>query len=143
MLQSVRKEAIMEEKQKSSTGLPINIVGFLCYFLFFVTGVFFWAMERKSEFVKFHAMQSTFTFLSLFIVLLSMEIIPMLGLIVFAIPNLLLGQLFGKIGLPISIDMNVLWILFIFLWIFLMVEALIGKQYSLPIVGKIVQRKLD
>lgn len=132
-----------EEQPKSSTRLPVNIAGFLCYLLFFITGAFFWAVERRSEFVKFHAMQSTFTFLSLFIILISMEIIPILGQIVFTLPNVLLGQLFGKLGIPIGIDMNVLWILFIFLWIFMMIEALIGKQYSLPIVGKIVKRKLD
>jgi uncharacterized membrane protein len=58
----------MEEKKRSSTGLDENVAGFLCYLFGFITGIVFLVVEKKSNFVKFHAMQSTITFLSLFII---------------------------------------------------------------------------
>jgi uncharacterized membrane protein len=105
------KECAMEEKGRSSTGLEENVAGFLCYLLGFVTGIVFLVVEKESRFVKFHAKQSTITFLFLFVI----GWIPVIGTLV--------------------------WILSIILWLFLMVKALQGKQYLLPIVGKLVEEK--
>ena len=71
----------MEEKQTSSTGLDENVAGFLCYLFGFITGIVFLAVEKKSRFVKFHAMQSTITFLSLFVITIIIGWIPIIGLI--------------------------------------------------------------
>jgi uncharacterized membrane protein len=108
----------MEGKEKSSTGLEENVAGFFCYLLGFITGIIFLAVEKKSSFVKFHAMQSTITFLSLFIISLILGFIPIIGLLVYPI-----------------------WILSLILWLLLMVKALQGKRYSLPIVGKMAEGK--
>lgn len=66
----------MEEKQKSSTGLDEHVAGFLCYILGFITGIVFLVVEKESRFVKFHAMQSTITFLGLFIISFIISWIP-------------------------------------------------------------------
>jgi uncharacterized membrane protein len=108
----------MEGKEKSSTGLEENVAGFFCYLLGFITGIIFLAVEKKSSFVKFHAMQSTITFLSLFIISLILGFIPIIGLLVYPI-----------------------WILSLILWLLLMVKALQGERYSLPIVGKMAEGK--
>ncbi len=108
----------MEEKQKSSTGLDENVAGFFCYLLGFITGIIFLAVEKKSSFVKFHAMQSTITFLSLFIISFILGFIPVIGLLVYPI-----------------------WVLSLILWLILMVKALQGERYSLPIVGKMAEEK--
>jgi uncharacterized membrane protein len=108
----------MEGKEKSSTGLEENVAGFFCYLLGFVTGIIFLAVEKKSSFVKFHAMQSTITFLSLFIISIILGFIPIIGLLVYPI-----------------------WILSLILWLLLMVKALQGERYSLPIVGKMAEGK--
>jgi uncharacterized membrane protein len=108
----------MNEKGQSSTGLEENVAGFFCYLLGFITGIFFLAIEKKSSFVKFHAMQSTITFLSLFIISIILGFIPIIGLLVYPI-----------------------WILSLILWLLLMVKALQGERYSLPIVGKIAEGK--
>jgi len=60
----------MEEKKRSSTGLDENVAGFLCYLFGFVTGIVFLVVEKESRFVKFHAKQSTITFLGLFVITL-------------------------------------------------------------------------
>ena len=108
----------MEEKEKSSTGLDENVASFLCYLFGFITGIVFLVVEKKSSFVKFHAMQSTITFLSLFVISIILGWIPIIGLLVFPI-----------------------WILTLILWLLLMIKALRGERYSLPIVGKMAEEK--
>jgi uncharacterized membrane protein len=105
----------MEEKKKSSTGLDENVAGFLCYLFGFVTGIVFLVVEKESGFVKFHAKQSTITFLCLFVITLLFGGIPVIGFFVF---------LFSLI-----------------LWLVLMIKALQGKRYLLPIVGKMAEGK--
>ncbi|HYA92802.1 MAG TPA: DUF4870 domain-containing protein [Thermodesulfobacteriota bacterium] len=106
---------MMEEKEQSSTGLEENVAGFLCYLLGFVTGIVFLVVEKKSSFVKFHAKQSTITFLGLFVILVVIGWVPVLGTLV--------------------------WIFTLILWLVLMIQALQGKRYSLPIVGKLAEGK--
>lgn len=109
----------MEEKEKSSTGLDENVAGFLCYLFGFITGIVFLVVEKKSSFVKFHAMQSTITFLSLFVISIILGWIPIIGLLVYPI-----------------------WILSLILWLLLMIKAIRGERYSLPIVGKMAEEKI-
>jgi uncharacterized membrane protein len=108
----------MAEKGKSSTGLDENVAGFLCYLFGFITGIVFLVVEKESRFVKFHAMQSTITFLSLFVISIILGWIPIIGLLVYP-----------------------LWILSLILWLLLMIKALRGERYSLPIVGKMAEEK--
>jgi uncharacterized membrane protein len=108
----------MEEKQKSSTGLDEHVAGFLCYLFGFITGIVFLVVEKQSSFVKFHAMQSTITFLGLFVIVMIIGWIPVIGLLVYPI-----------------------WILSLILWLILMIKALRGERYLLPIVGKMAEEK--
>lgn len=105
----------MEEKGKSSTGLDENVAGFFCYILGFITGIVFLVVEKKSSFVRFHARQSTITFLILFVISLIVGWIPVIGFLVV--------------------------ILSLVLWLLLMVKALQGQRYMLPIVGKMAEEK--
>ncbi len=106
---------MMEERQKSSTGLDENVAGFLCYLFGFITGIVFLVVEKESRFVKFHAMQSTITFLGLFVIILLFGGIPVLGAFIFFFT--------------------------LILWLVLMIKALQGKRYLLPIVGKMAEGK--
>ena len=110
----------MQEKERSSTGLDENVAGFLCYLFGFITGIVFLVVEKESRFVKFHAMQSTITFLGLFIISMIIGWIPIIGLLVYPI-----------------------WILSLILWFILMIKALRGERYLLPIVGKMAEGKSD
>jgi len=112
----------MEQTTKSTTGLEDNLAGFLCYVALFFTGIAFLIVEKKSSFVKFHAMQSTITFLGIVIISIILGFIP--------------------IRRPI-IDLLVILIeaVSLILWILLMVKALQGKRYALPIVGWIAEQK--
>lgn len=105
----------MEEKERSSTGLDENVAGFFCYILGFITGIVFLVVEKRSNFVRFHAKQSTITFLIIFVILLVLGWIPILGTLV--------------------------WILSLILWLLLMIKALKGERYGLPLVGKMAEEK--
>jgi len=105
----------MEEKGKSSTGLDENVAGFFCYLLGFITGIVFLVVEKESRFVKFHAKQSTITFLGLLVLMIVVGWIPVLGVLVF--------------------------IFSLILWLVLMVKALRGERYLLPIIGKLAEEK--
>ena len=105
----------MQEKEQSSTGLDENVAGFLCYLFVFITGIVFLVVEKKSSFVKFHAKQSTIAFLILFVIILILGWIPIIGILI-VISSLIL-------------------------WLILMIKALRGERYMLPIVGKMAEEK--
>ena len=111
----------MSEEKKSSTGLDSNIGGLLSYVLGWITGLIFFLIEEKDEFVRFHAMQSlivfgAFTVLSIVLGILFM--VPYIGPI--------LGAFF--------------WIASLVLWIILMVKAYQGERYKLPIAGNLAEK---
>jgi len=95
---------------KSSTGLEENIAGLLSYVVGWVTGLIFFLIEKDSRFVKFHAMQSIITFMTVFI----LSWIPFL--------NIVVG------------------ILALVLWILLMIKAYQGEKFKLPVIGDLAER---
>lgn len=105
------------QNETSSTGLDEHIAGLLCYLGTFVTGLIFILLEKKSLFVKFHAMQSLVTFLSLWIVYLILDVIPLIGWF--------LRTLVSLFGLAI--------------WIVLMIKAYQKELYRLPIASDIAE----
>lgn len=96
---------------KSSTGLDENVAAFLSYVLGFVTGFVFYWEEKKSEFVRFHALQSIITFIPVSIILIILGWLPLIG--------------------------TLAWILALMLWVFLMVRAYSGRIYKVPFIGTI------
>lgn len=102
-----------EKKSITSTGLDENLTGLLCYLGIFVTGLIFTLLEKKSAFVKFHAMQSLVTFLSLWIAYAVLDFLPLIGW--------MLRTLISLLSLA--------------LWVVLMVKAYQKEWYRLPVFG--------
>ncbi len=99
---------------ESSTGLKPNIAGLLCYLFGWITGIIFLVIEKKSQFVRFHAAQSLVVFAALSI----------LGIILNFIPYIwFLSAIVGLLGFA--------------LWVVLMYKAYQGETYKLPIAGDI------
>jgi len=103
----------------SSTGLDPTLAALLAYLLGFVSGLVFLVIEKKSRFVRFHAMQSTLTFLALTVVSFVAGFVPLLGPLV--------GFVASVLGLV--------------LWVLLMVRALQGDWYKLPMVGDMAEER--
>lgn len=101
----------------SSTGLDTNIAALLSYLVGFITGLVFLLVEKKSDFVKFHAMQSIVIFGGLFIINFVIGWIPLLGTLI----NFLIG------------------VAAFVLWIMLMIKAYQGERFKLPVVGDIAE----
>ncbi len=111
----------MSEEKKSSTGLDSNIAGLLTYVLGWITGLVFFLLEDKDEFVRFHAMQSIIVFGAITVLSIVLGIL-------FIVP--FLGPILGAF----------LWIATLVLWIILMVKAYQGERYKLPIAGNLAEK---
>ncbi|WP_055105138.1 DUF4870 domain-containing protein [Paenibacillus ihumii] len=103
----------------SSTNLDPKVAGLLCYALTFVTGIIFLVLEKKSRFVKFHAMQSIVVFGLLTVANILFSWIPFIGPLV----SLIVG------------------LLTFVLWIVLMLMALQGKWFKLPYIGDFAEQQ--
>src|SRR4030042_4219480 len=123
-IQKNKKECInMEEKNKKNTslGLEENIEGSLCYSLGLITGILLLFIEKESQFVRFHAIQSTSVFLPLFL-------IQVLTFFWFTFESLIVS--------PFIVLLEAI------LWVFLMYKAFKGERYKLPVFGDFSERML-
>lgn len=110
-----------KDSKKSSTGLEENVAGFLCYLATFVTGIIFLFIEKKSKFIRFHAMQSTVFFIGIWVVGYVIDYVPFIGW--------LLSTLVSLLGF--------------ILWIVLMIKAYQKEYYKLPIIGDLSEDLLE
>lgn len=112
----------------TETGLEENVAGALSYLLGPVTGILFYLLEDKNQFVRFHAAQSTVLFGGLFV----------LG-VVLSIATTVLA-IIPVVGWLIALVLGVVALLLVpagFLaWLFLMYTAYVGKEYEVPVVGE-------
>jgi uncharacterized membrane protein len=102
---------------KTTLGFDERFEGLLAYSLGWVSGILILLFEKKSRFVRFHALQSISTFLILFLLMQ----VPVLGLI------------FAPIIAAFTL----------FLWIVLMYQAYHGHTYRLPLVGELAAKELE
>lgn len=111
----------MTVSERSTTGLDANVAAALAYVLGFLTGIVFLAIEKDSQFVRFHAMQSLIFFLG------------------YAVVTTVLWAVAWWLMILISLP---LWLAVIVLWVVLMVKAFQGERFKLPIVGDIAERQV-
>lgn len=116
------KVEIIDTEEPTSTGLDENIAGLLCYVATIITGIIFLLIEKKSYFVRFHAMQSVVTFGSIWIL------------------TIVLGGIIPFIGPVLS---GLLTLLSVVLWIILMIKAYQKELIKLPIVGELSDKFLE
>ncbi|MCM8772112.1 MAG: DUF4870 domain-containing protein [Candidatus Omnitrophica bacterium] len=107
----------MEEREK--------LLSFLAYFFGWISGLIIFLIEKKSEFIRFNAIQSIifsgiWTILRIFIYILIF--IPFLGKII----SFLISSL-------INIACFVIWII-------LLVKSFQGEKFKLPIIGNYAEK---
>jgi uncharacterized membrane protein len=106
--------------EKSSLGLDANVAAALTYGIGWVTGIAFLLVERESQFVRFHAFQSTIAFGALCIIWMVSLSVP------------LLGWLIAFVVLPLPS---------LILWLFMMYKAYQGERFKLPIAGDMAEQQ--
>ncbi len=102
------------ESQGTSTGLDANFAAALSYLLGFVTGLLLLFLEKQNRFVRFHAIQSTISWISFGVIYLLVGWIPVLNILV-----LLAGFL---------------------LWLTLILKAYRGERFKLPVIGEVAEK---
>ena len=103
-----------------------NLAAALAYLLGFLSGILFLVIEKESQFVRFHALQSTTVFLVIFVA-------TVLTNTLWAIP---------LIGWLISILLNMLLVpLTLIFWLFLMFKAYSGERVKLPSLGDLAEQQ--
>lgn len=109
-----------------STDLKPNIAGMLCYPLSFITGIVFLILTpyNKDSFVRFHAYQSIFFGVAMFILNI------LLGIVTIVTPGFLDGLLFT--GLRLLALGGTGW---------LMYQAYLGNQFKLPVIGDMAENQ--
>lgn len=111
----------MLETEKSTTGFDPNVAAALSYVLGWVTGVAFLLLERESKFVRFHAMQSTIVFLTLSVICVLLQSIPILGMLIAVF-----------LVIPLSAV----------LWLILLFKAYQGELFKVPIAGDMAEQRI-
>lgn len=109
------------ETRKTSLGIDENLEGLLAYLLWWLTGIILLLLEKESYFVRFHAMQSTVTFLVFTVAIRVFEAIPIIG---------------GLIAYLLSLVALIAWIVG-------MVKAYRGELYKFPIFGDLAEQWVD
>ncbi|MCM3742631.1 DUF4870 domain-containing protein [Sporosarcina luteola] len=107
------------EGEKTSIGLTENVGGLLCYI--FIIGLIFLFIEKENRFIRFHALQSIFTAIAIFLINIILGFIPVFGVIA----SLLLS--------PLAFA----------LMIFMMYQAYQGNYFKLPFIGDLVESQLE
>ena len=100
--------------------LDPNLAAALSYLGGVLSGIVFLILEKQNRYVRFHAMQSTITFLLVH---------------VFDLMLMGLGVIGWMLNVPFILSVVVL-------WAFLMFKAMNGVQYKLPYVGDWAEQHL-
>lgn len=115
----------------SSSGLTSNVAGALAYFTI-IPAIIFLVVEpyNKDRFIKFHAFQSLFFNIGVFVLMIGMMIV---GVVLGLIP---------VVGWILDI---VLWLVVglgsFALWLFVMYKAYNNEKYMLPVIGNLAEQQ--
>jgi uncharacterized membrane protein len=108
-----------------------NVAGALCYLVGFITGIVFLALEpyKRDKFVRFHAFQSIFISVILFVFNIIWN-------------HMFLGALsFGFFWTIFNLIGDLVHLGFFLLWLFLMYKAYKNETYMLPVIGEMASTR--
>lgn len=105
----------MNDKPKQSTPVPQGVAGLIAYFVPIIGGLLFLFLERENKLLRFHAVQSILLWVFFIIISAVFSWIPGLNVL--------------------------LWLFILIVWIFMMYQALMERQFELPVIGGIARRQ--
>ena len=114
----------------AAPGLTQNVASALCYLLGFITGIIFLVLSpyNKDRTVRFHAFQSIFLSIGLFV----------LDIILVIFTGILYAAHAGAL-------VHVIWLLYqvgVFVgWIFLMYSAYSNRKIVVPVIGPLAEKQ--
>ena len=102
-----------------------KMMGAVAYLLGPVTGVLLLLTEKKNEYVRFHAMQSTLVFGGMILLYVVLAIVPIIGWLILVVLS------------------SILPLISFILWLVLMWKAYNGEKYKLPYFGNLAEKQLE
>jgi uncharacterized membrane protein len=121
----------MSSHGPTSTGLSARMEALLGYALWWLGGLVFFVIERKNRFVRFHAAQSIIFFGGVSVLLGVLHLISIIPLIGFLL------------SLPIAFASNIVTIIAILVWLFMLFQMYRGKNVRIPIVSGYADSLVD
>jgi uncharacterized membrane protein len=112
----------------TQSGLSDNAAGAISY-ITFVPAIVFLVLPpyNTSSFVRFHAWQSIFLNITAFVVSLIISIVLAMAVFFAPFAFLILSRL--------------IWLAWVLIWIFCVVNAINGKRFKLPIIGALAEKQ--
>ncbi len=109
---------------------PENIAGALAYFTFIPAIVFlFLAPYNTNRFVRFHSLQCLFLWAALVLTAIALKIVSLVLLFIPVLGHLLVVLLSMVLGLGA-----------VMVWLILIVKALQGEAFKLPVLGEFAEQ---
>lgn len=115
----VQAPVVKEETEKTTIGLTPNVGGMLSYI--FIIGIVFLFIEKDNRFIRYHAFQSLFLAVAVFLINIVLGFLPIIGLIFSFLISLLAFAIM----------------------IFMMYQAYNGNYYKLPIIGEMAEKQVN
>jgi len=107
-----------------TTGGNEKLMGAAAYLLGPITGIILLLVEKKNNFIRYHAMQSTLVFGAILLLNIVLGIVPILGWLI----AIILSPLIALVSFV--------------LWLALMWKAYNGERYKLPYFGELAEKQL-
>ncbi|MFW6057162.1 MAG: DUF4870 domain-containing protein, partial [Chloroflexota bacterium] len=126
----------MNGNQGSSTALSTHVASTLTYVGLWISGIVFLFTESKDRIVRFHAMQSTITFVAIHTLMLVVSVIR-------GVLNWGMGGNVFVLDTVLLIVQSLLFAGSVALWILLMVWSYQGRMVVVPLVGEVAIWGLD
>jgi uncharacterized membrane protein len=126
----------MNGNQGSSTGLSTHVAGTLAYVGLWVSGIVFLFIETKDRIVRFHAMQSTITFVSIHTVMLLITVTR--GVLAWGMNGTAMMA-----DAVLAVIQSLIFALSVALWIILMIWTYQRRMTVLPLAGELAAWALD
>lgn len=123
--------AATRAKEEAKTGpFSENIAGALAYFTF-VPAILFLSIDRynKNQFVRYHSVQCLLVWIAALLAAIGLKLVGLLLSLIPVAGPLLVVLIWVTAGLA-----------FLFVWLVLVVKALQGEIFQLPLLGAIAER---
>lgn len=101
----------------------------LCYLFSPIAGIILILMEKENKFIRFHALQSIFFAVAIWVITIGVMII-----------GGILGALSGGIGCLVNALLPLFWLFVLVVAILMMVKSYQGEYYKLPVIGDMAEK---
>lgn len=111
-----------------TSGLAPNVAATLAYVAGFITGIIFLMIEKENKEVRFHAWQSIFLNVAIFVLQIAASILVFV-----------FGNIAGFLAALISFASTLILLAALVFWIICMIKAYRLEHYKVPIIGDMAE----